>query len=191
MMSLFTVLLVAGCSRQPLEEINAARSAVDSIISEGAEKYLPEDAKKINDALDKAMDEVKTQDAKIFKNFDKAKGMLSAVKSEAVAIDAKLTIKKEEVKKDAIGAIEEAKNAMDAMKAHLEKASSRKGSKAAIETIVAEVKNLENAFKELQALIDREDYLSAIFQAGEIRNKSSELSIFIQQAHTKTEKKKK
>jgi hypothetical protein len=44
--SIFAIFLITGCSRQPLQEINAARSAVDSVISEGAEKYLPEDAKK-------------------------------------------------------------------------------------------------------------------------------------------------
>ena len=74
--SLIAVFFIAGCSKQPLQEINAAKAAVDSIISDGAEKYLPDDAKKINDDLNKAMDEVKAQDAKIFKNYEKAKKML-------------------------------------------------------------------------------------------------------------------
>jgi len=43
--SLIGIFLIAGCSRQPLQEINAAKTAVDSIISEGAEKYMPDDAK--------------------------------------------------------------------------------------------------------------------------------------------------
>ena len=189
--SIFAVFLITGCSRQPLEEINAARTAVDSVFSEGAENYLPEDAKKINDALNKAMDEVKAQDAKIFKNFDKAKEMLAAVKTEAGVIAAQLTVKKEEVKKDAISAIEDAKTVLDTTKELIEKNSGRKGSKAANESILAEVKNLESSFKELRALVDKEDYLMAISQAGEIRNKASELSTFIQQSYTKTEKKNK
>jgi ABC-type transporter Mla subunit MlaD len=189
--SIFAIFLITGCSKQPLQEINAARSAVDSVISEGAEKYLPEDAKKINDAFNKAMDEVKAQDAKIFKNFDKAKEMLAAVKTEAGVIAANLTVKKEEAKKDAIAAIEDAKTLLDTTKELLEKNSGRKGSKAANESILAEVKNLESSFKELQLLVEREDYLMAISQAGEIRNKASELSTFIQQSYTKTEKKKK
>ena len=189
--SIFALFLIGGCSRQPLQEINAARSAVDAVISEGAEKYLPEDAKKINDALNKALDEVKAQDAKIFRNYDKAKEMLAAVKTGAGAIAAKLTVKKEEVKKDAIAAIEDAKTVLDTARELLEKNSGRKGSKAANESILAEVKNLESSFKELQLLVDREDYLMAMSQAGEIRNKASELSTFIQQSYTKTEKKKK
>ena len=122
MISLIAIVFITGCSKQPLQEINTAKAAVDSIISEGAEKYLPDDAKKINDDLNKAMDEVKAQDAKTFKNYENAKKMLAAVKTEADAINAKLPAKKEEARKEAITAMEDAKIAMDAAKTLLEKA---------------------------------------------------------------------
>jgi len=191
MISVIAAFFITGCSKQPLQEMNAARSAVDSVISEGAEKYLPDEAKKINDALNKAMDEVKAQDAKIFKNFAKAKEMLAAVKAEAEAINSKLAAQKEEVRKDAVSAIEDAKTALDATKELFEKASSRKGSKAPDATIETELKNLESSFKELQVLVDREDYLNAISRSGEIKNKSLELSTLLKQTSAKTEKKKK
>ena len=191
MISFIAVFFITGCSKQPLQEINAARSAVDSVISEGAEKYLPDDAKKINASLNKAMDEVKAQDAKIFKNFAKAKEMLAAVKAEAEAINSRLAAQKEAVKKDAISAREDAKTALDATKELLSKASSRKGPKTSNATIEAEVKNLESSFKELQVLVDREDYLNALSRAGEIKNKASELSTLLKQTFVKTEKKKK
>jgi len=191
MISFIAVFFITGCSKQPLQEINAARSAVDSVISEGAEKYLPDDAKKINASLNKAMDEVKTQDAKIFKNFAKAKEMLAAVKAEAEAINSRLAAQKEAVKKDAISAREDAKTALDATKELLSKASSLKGPKASNATIEAEVKNLESSFKELQVLVDREDYLNALSRAGEIKNKASELSTLLREKSVKTEKKKK
>ena len=191
MISLIAVFFIAGCSRQPLQEINAAKSVVDSIVSEGAEKYLPDDAKKINDDLNKAMDEVKAQDAKIFKNYGKAKEMLANVKAEAEALNAKLPAKKEEAKKNAIIAMAEAKAAMDATKVFFEKASRGKASEATDETISAEMKNLEDSLKELQIQVDREDYPTIISKADAIRNKASELSNLIQQTPTKTGKKKK
>lgn len=191
MITLIAVFFITGCSKQPLQEINAAKTAVDSIISEGAEKYLPEDAKKINDGLKKALDEVKAQDAKIFKNYGKAKEMLAAVKAEVEAINLKLPAKKEEAKKAAITAMEDAKTAMDETKALLEKASRGKGLKAASETISTEVNNLEASFKELQVQVDREDYLTISSKAGELRNKASELSTLLKQTPAKTEKKKK
>jgi len=191
MISLIAVFFIAGCSRQPLQEINAAKSVVDSIVSEGAEKYLPDDAKKINDDLNKAMDEVKAQDAKIFKNYGKAKEMLANVKAEAEALNAKLPAKKEEAKKNAITAMEKAQAAMDATKVFFEKASRGKASEATDETISAEMKNLEDSLKELQIQVDREDYPTIISKADTIRNKASELSNLIQQTPTKTGKKKK
>jgi archaellum component FlaC len=191
MISLIAVFFIAGCSKQPLQEINDARSAVDSIMSDGAEKYLPEDAKKINDDLNKAMEEVRAQDAKIFKNFRKAKEMLSAVKTEAAAINSKLPAIKEEAKKGAIAAMEKAKTAIEATKALFEKTSRKKDLKASVETFRAEVKNLEDSFKELQAQVEREDYLTIASRAAEVGDKASELSALIKQKPAKTGKKKK
>jgi hypothetical protein len=187
--SLIAMVFITGCSKQPLQEINTAKAAVDSIISEGAEKYLPEDAKKINDELNKAMDEIKAQDAKTFKNYENAKKMLAAVKTEADAVNAKLPAKKEEAKKNAITAMEDARIAMDAAKTLFEKAS--KGKKPADETVSADIKTLEDSFKELQAQVDREDYLTIASKAAEIKSKASELSAVMQQPAAKTEKKKK
>lgn len=190
MITLVVIFLIAGCSKQPLQEINAAKSAVDSLISEGAEKYLPADAIKINDDLSKAMAEVKAQDAKMFKNYGKAKEMLTSVKAAAEAVNAKLPAKKEEARKDAITAIEDAKTAIAELKTLLEKASRGKGPKADNETISAEVKNLDDSFKELQMQVDREDYLTIASKASEIRNKTLKLSTLLKQTPAKTEKKK-
>ena len=190
MIGLIALFFITGCSKQPLQEINAAKTAVDSIISEGAEKYLSDDAKKLNDNLNKAMDEVTAQDAKIFKNYSKAKEMLINVKAEAEAINSKLPAKKEEAKKDAVSAIEAAKAAMDEIKALLEK-SPKGNPSAAQESISADIKNLEDSFRELQVQIDREDYLTIASKAGEIRDKASELSTLLKQQPAKAEKKKK
>jgi hypothetical protein len=191
LISLIVIFSLAGCSKQPLQEINAAKAAVDAVISEGAEKYLPEDAKKINDALNKAMDEVKAQDSKMFKNYGKTKEMLAAVKSEADAVSAKLSAKKEEAKKSAATAIENAKTAISAAKANYDKASTPKGRKMDGEDISADLKNLDESFKELQMQAEREDYLTVAAKAGEISQKASALSAVLQQPPAKAEKKKK
>lgn len=185
------VFFIAGCSKQPLQEINAAKSAVDSIISEGAEKYLPEDAKKINDDLNAAMEEIKAQDAKIIKDYDKAKEMLAAVKLEAERINTKLPEKKEEAKKAAITAMEYTRAVMDETKTLLERALAGKALKADTEVISAEVKTLEDSFKELQIQMEREDYLTIASGADELRDKALELSTLLKQPPAKTGKKKK
>lgn len=186
--SLIAIFFINGCSKQPLQEINAAKAAVDSIVSEGAEKYLPEDAKQLNEDLNKALDAVQAQDSKIFKNYGKAKSMLAKVKSEAEAVSAKLPAKQEEAKKNAIAAIKNAAATIDAAKELSEKT---KDTKDVSETMRAEIKNLADSLDELLAQLDREDYLTIASRAEEIKGKASELSILINQTPAKTEKKKK
>jgi len=72
----------------------------------------------------------------------------------------------------------------------LTKASKGKGPGAANETISTDIKNLEDSLKELQVQIDREDYLTIAFKAGEIRSKASELSTLLKQTPAIPEKKK-
>jgi hypothetical protein len=187
--SLIAIVFITGCSKQPLQEINTAKAAVDSIISEGAEKYLPDDAKKINDDLNRAMEEVKAQNAQTFKNYENAKKMLATVKVEADAVNAKLPAKKEEARKEAVAAMEDARIAMDAAKTRIDKASNGKAPKTANETASTDIRNLEDSLKELQAQVDREDYLTIASKAAEIKSKASELSNLIEQPAAKAEKK--
>lgn len=190
LLSLIAVLFISGCTKQPLQEISDTKSAVDTIMSEGAEKYLPDETKNINDALNKAIDEVKAQDAKIFRNYEKAGRMLAAVRAEAEAMNAQLSVKKEESKKEAIALMEEVKTLIDATKALTEKTSSGKKPKVVDEPVASEMKNLETSFRELQVLLDREDYLTAISHVAEIKQKASAVSTLIKQSPTHAVKKK-
>src|SRR5512139_1376921 len=104
----FVLFTLIACSKQPVQEINAAKSAVDSAMAEGAEKYSPAEAKKVNDALTEAMAEIKTQDGKFFKDYKKAGEMLAKVKTDSDNLKAGLAAKKEEARKKAIAAEESA-----------------------------------------------------------------------------------
>jgi len=174
--------MFTACSKQPAQEINAAKSAVDTVISEGAEKYASEDAKKMNADLTAAMDEIKTQDGKFMKNYDKAKGMLAKVKADAETLKAGLAVKKEEAKKNAIASQEAAKAAIDEAKSLLSKAPKGKGSSADIEAMKADIKGIEEAFPDVQKLIDAEDYVAASDKANAMKDKASEISGQIKQA---------
>ena len=84
------ILFLSGCGKQPTQEIDKTKAAVNATLSEGLAKYSPEDGKKLNDALTAAMDEVKVQDNKTFKNYDKAKQMLAEVQKSAEELKAAL-----------------------------------------------------------------------------------------------------
>jgi hypothetical protein len=185
------ILLFAGCSKQPAEDITAAKSSVDGVIAEGADKYAPEDAKRINDELATAMDEVKTQDGKIMKNYSKAKEMLVKVKADAEALKAGLAVKKEETKNNALAAQEAAKTTIKEAKTLLAKAPKGKGSKADIEAMKADLKGLEDSLADVQSAMDTEDYASAAEKATSIKEKAAEVSSQVTKAMEKVSTKTK
>lgn len=186
---LLAMVLLVGCGKQPATEINDAKAAVDAVITEGASKFAPEDAKLLNDALTAAMDEVKAQDAKVFKNYAKAKEMLVKVKADAEALKTKLPEKKEQAKANAITAQEIATAAVADAKKLLTKAPKGKGAMADIEALKADLKGIEESLKEVQGLIDTEDYASATDKANAITEKAKAVSEQINQALQKVGKK--
>ena len=175
-LGLIVLALFAGCAKQPAEEIEKAKAAVSAAVAEGAEKYAPEEAKMVNDSLNVALDEIKAQDAKFFKNYGKAKEMLAKVTADADALKGTLAQKKEEAKQKAMTAIDEAKAAVDEAKKMLAKAPKGKGSKADIEAMKADVKGLEDGMMEVEQLMGTEDYLQAAEKAMAIKDKAMAVS---------------
>jgi len=182
---LIAIVLMAGCAKEPAEDIHAAKTAVDAVIAEGGEKYASEDVKKINDTLTAAMDEIKAQDDKMMKNYAKAKELLAQAKTDAEALKVNLPVKKEESKMNALAAQEAAKTALADAKAMLAKAPKGKGSRADIEAMRADLNGLEETLTEVQAAIDSEDYTVASQTANSIMDKSSEVSAQITSAMEK------
>lgn len=173
---LVLLLMFTGCAQQPAQEINAARSAVDAAIAEGAEKYAPEDAKRLNDSLNIAMGEVKSQEGQLFKNYTKTREMLAQVKADADAVKAGLAPKKEEAGKQALAARDAAMSAVEGAKSQLSKAAKAKGAMADIEAMKADLQGLEEALADVKKSLDAEDYPSAMNRANAIQEKATALS---------------
>ena len=169
------LIFVVGCSKPPTEELNAAKSAVDAVAPE-ASKYVAEDAKKLNDDLQAAQNEINA------KNYKQAKDILLKVKADAETLKTTLPQKKELAKNNAIAAQDAAKTAVTDAKALLAKAPKGKGSKADIEAMKADIKGLEESLPEVQSLIDAEDYAVATEKANVIKEKAAAVSDQINQA---------
>jgi hypothetical protein len=190
---LVAFFFIAGCAKPPTEDIDAAKNSVEAANSAGAEKYLPDNAKKVNDEFSAAMDEVKVQDGKfpLFRKYDKAKEMLASVNGNAEKLKADTAAKKEEVKKNAIAVMEDAKGAVGNAKAMLEKAPQGKETKADIEAMTGDVKGLEDSLPEVQKAIDSENYDDAIGKSKSVKEKADAVSSQVQQAIAKIEEAKK
>ncbi len=177
--------MLAGCSQPPAQEQGAATASIKDLAAAGADKYAPEDVKKLNDQVAAANDEIKSQEGKWFKNYDKAKEMLAKVKTDADALKPTIAAKKEEAKKNATAAQEAAKSAVEEAKGLLAKAPAGKDSRADIEAMKADVKGLEDGLTEVQSLMASEDYRSATDKAKAISDKAAGVSGQVKQAMEK------
>ena len=190
-LSMVTIFLLVGCAKLPTEEINAAKASVDAVVAEGAQKFAAEDAKKLNDSMQAAQDEIKVQDGKTFKDYAKTKELLAKVKTDAETLKAGLAAKKEEAKKNAATAQEAAKTSVAEAKALLAKAPKGKDSKADLEALKADLKGIEDSLAEIKSANDSEDYNAAIEKSNAIKDKAAAISDQIKKAMEKVGTKKK
>jgi len=189
---LLAMFILAGCAKQPTEDINTAQKAVEAAKAAGGDKYIPEDSKKVDDNLAAALNEIKAQDSKfaLSRNYDKAKQMLAQVKADAEKVKTDVPSKKEEAKKNALAGQEAARASVKEAKALLAKAPMGKGARADIEALKGDLKGLEDSVPELQQLIDKEDYVVATDKAKAIKEKADGVSNQIKEAMQKVKGKK-
>lgn len=195
MFGFLVLFALTACSKQPVQEINAAKSAVDSAMAEGAEKYSPAEARKVNDALTEAMTEIKTQDGKFFKDYKKARQMLAKVKADADDLRGGLAAKKEDARKKAISAEESANASVSEAKASLAQAMKSSQATLDIEALSNSIKGLDDALAEIRKLINTEDYTTAIEKAEAVKGKAADMvkeaGYAAEKAPLKTDTKKK
>jgi len=184
---LLVMFILAGCAKQPTDEMNAAQKALEDLKAAGGEKYIPEESKKVADALAAAQEEIKTQDGKFFitRSYDKAKQMLAQVITDSEKVKGEVAAKKEEAKNNALAAQEAATASVKEAAALLAKAPMGKGSRADIEALKGDLKGLEDGLPELQQLIGQEDYLAVIDKAKAIQEKADAVSNQVKEAMQK------
>ena len=183
--NLLVLFVLAGCGSQPTQDMQAAKAAVDAAVADGGEKYSADDMKNVNSELNAALEEVKAQDAKWFKNYDKAKELLTKAKSDADTVKAGLATKKEQAKTEATTNLTAATEAVKAAKAALAKAPKGKGSAADLEAMKGDVQGLDAALAEVQPLIDSQDYAAARDKAASVKAKADEVSAAVTSAMEK------
>jgi len=92
--------LCMGCDRRPIQEINDTEAAVNAAIKESANKYAREEIKKLKVDFDAALNEIEMQSKKVFRDYGKARELLSKVKTDAEALkNVTIPSQREEAKK--------------------------------------------------------------------------------------------
>jgi ElaB/YqjD/DUF883 family membrane-anchored ribosome-binding protein len=176
------IFFFTACAKQPTQEMDNTKAAVENVKTAKAEIYAKDEFKKLNDDLTAALDEVTAQSKKLFKKYGKAKEMLVKVKSDADALVPVIAQRKDEAKKAALAAQTEATAAVTDAKGMLKKAPAGKGTKADIEALKADLKALEESLPEVQKALDTEDYYGAADKAKAIKEKAAGISDQVKKA---------
>jgi hypothetical protein len=182
--------LVTGCAKAPTQEISDATAAIAAATTTDTQTYAAAELTKLTADMEAAQAEVKIKDDKWFGNFDKAKQMLAAIKTDAANVTAVAAQKKEEAKNAAIAAQAEAVAAIEAAKALLAQAPKGKETKAEIEMLNADLTGYQDSLAGIQASIDQEKYAEAKDSANLIKENAASVSSQVQAAIDKKSKKK-
>ena len=196
------LLLVTGCAKAPTQEVADAKAQVAAATTEDTKAYAAGELDQLNKNLAAAEEEVKLQSGKLFGNFDKAKEMLAAIKTDAENVSRVAAQKKEaaqkakeEARNAAVAAQAQATAAIDAAKTLLAQVPVNKRTKAQIETINADLAKYGKSILGIQALIGQEKFSEAVDNANIIKGNAesvkSQVQAIIEQEASKATKKKK
>ena len=183
------IAVVLAACKQPTEQINSAKAALESVMKAGADKYAVDEYKKLDADLKAALDEVAAQDKKFFKKFGTAKEMLAKVLTDADALKAALPAKIEAAKNLAIQLQGDARKGLDAAKALLDKAPKGKGTDKDLAALKGDLEGADAEFAGIQKALDAQDYIGALNTVKSIQAKVAGVKDQIQAALDKTKKK--
>ena len=172
-LALIVVFAFTSCAKQPVQMMDAAKAAIQSVIDAKGGVYAKDELNKLNGDLQAALDAVTAQSKKFFKKYGPAKEMLTKVVADADAVKALIPGRIAEAKAAAETALAEAKTVFEEAKALLEKAPKGKGTKADIEAMKADLAGIEASMADVDAALAAEDYFGAKDKAAIIKDKAA------------------
>lgn len=174
--------LSVACSKPPVQEIDAAKAGVKAVKDAGADRYAPEIGASVDKELAAALAEVQVQDAKFIKNYDKAKGMFTAVAANAANAKTVVEARKQTLLTNANNAKGLAESAIMNASALMEQAPTGKGTQEDIEALKADILGLQELMPSVQQLIDEGNYAEAETKAASIKTSAENVSAQISAA---------
>ena len=175
-LALIVVFAFTSCAKQPIQLMDSAKAAVQSVIDAKGSIYAKDELAKLQGDLQAALDAVTAQAKKFFKKYGPAKELLTKVVADADSVKALIPGRIAEAKAAAETEINAAKTAVEEAKALLEKAPKGKGTKADIEAMKADLAGLETAMADVDSAMAAEDYFGAKDKAVVIKEKAAAIT---------------
>lgn len=173
---------VVGCASPPTADIDAAKAAITSATTAGAADYAAASLKAAEDAQAALDAEMKAQEGKWFKSYDKAKELATAAKAAGEKAAADAAAGKEQAKADATKGIEDAKAALKEAEELLAKAPKGKGSAADIAAMKTDLTNAGTTIADAEAALGNGSFLDAKAKAESAKNAATTVKTAVEEA---------
>jgi hypothetical protein len=157
------MLLLAGCAKEPTEQMNAAKAALDNVKAVEADRYVPEEYSALQDSLNAALAMIEQQNSKfaLTRNYDKAKKALDDVVTMSDQTRQNAVTSKDETRTEVQQTLAEVNAALQESKDLIAAAPKGKEGRAALAEIQNELTVVESSMNEVTVLINNGDYLTA------------------------------
>jgi flagellar capping protein FliD len=157
------LILLAGCGKEPVEQIAGTKDAMERAKSAEAETYAPQTYKMAADTLKAAMAAKAEADSKfkLLRSYKETERL--AARAEVLANEAasQARSEKEHMSLEVTNLMDSARGAIDSAYADLKNAPQGKGTKAEIELMKSDLAAAESAVTDAGADIDAERFAPA------------------------------
>jgi len=158
-------VMTVACGAPPTADIDAAKATITAATTAGAGDYAAASLKAAEDAQAALDAELKAQEGKWFKSYDKAKQLAADMKTAGEKAAADAATGKEKAKADATQAIADAKAALTEAESLLAKAPKGKGSAADIAAMKTDLTAAATSVADGEAALGNGKFLEALAKA--------------------------
>lgn len=157
------LVIVAGCSKPPQQEIDALSTAMDDARSAEASTYAADSYRAAEDAKAQLDAELKAQEEKfaLFRSYSRAKELAAEAQAKANQAAADAEAGKARAMEEATALIADARTALETARAALAKAPRGKGTQADLAMMGSDLDGVESTIMEAQSAFDAGSYIEA------------------------------
>jgi soluble cytochrome b562 len=179
-----TFLILTGCARPPMVELNTAQKAMEDAHSAQADKYAVEEFGAAQRTLTDARTEITNQDKNfvLTRNYTTATNLLKDAATKAQTAQAAAKENKEKAKTEVEALMQETTAALEAAKADFDKAPKSRSTKAELDTLKADLDTLSPKIDQAKALANNGDYLEAKTSLTEVKQRITNIAALRQSA---------
>ena len=179
------VAVLASCGKKPQAEIDATNAAIAAAQTAEANVYLPGEFAALQDSMNAINAKIAEVDGKLFKNYKTVVADLAKVKTAAETVATNVAVKKDEVKKEVEGLLNNIKAVVAENAKLLPKLPRGKEGAAVIEQIKGDLTAVDATVAEAQSLFDKGTYMDALGKIKAATDKAASLNAEIKEILTK------